>query len=105
MSMESESESGAVFHPDHDELHGFTMVLEAGAMTYAGRWDQENNGQVILRDADQHQDGDEGLSSAEYIEQIAHRGVHPAKPVLVVPKSDITRMRKLGDITQESRGF
>ena len=96
---------GAVFHPEHDELHGFTVVLEAGAKTYVGRWDQELSGEILIVGATCHTDGDNGMAPSEFLEKTAKFGLTPTEDRILVPKSEVTRIRKLGDITKELRGF
>ncbi len=91
-----------VFHPGHDELHGFTVVLHTdGEMTYVGRWDAIVDGRVLLNDASGHRDGDEGLSKTAYLERLAKTGPAPTRRRIAVPESEVARVQKLGDLARE----
>jgi len=91
-----------VFHPGHDELHGFTVVLHTnGPMTYVGRWDAIVGGRIVLNDAATHRDGDEGLSKRQYLERLARTGPLPTRQRLAVPESEVASAQKLGDLARE----
>lgn len=91
-----------VFHPGHDELHGFTVVLHtSGPMTYVGRWDAIVGGRIVLNDAAAHRDGDEGLSKKAFLERLAKTGPHPTRQRLAIPESEVDRAQKLGDLARE----
>lgn len=97
---------GAVFHPNHDALHGFTVVLEAGEWTYAGRWDhQRPDGHIVLKGGRRHRDGDESIDTRTFIERTATYGLMPEEDHMLVPAEGVTRVRRLGDLQRELRGF
>ena len=52
-----------------------------------------------------HQDGEDGLTTQEFIERIAMSGFQEALPQAVVERDDVVRVRRLGDVTREIRGF
>jgi hypothetical protein len=96
----------AVFHPNHDELHGFTVCVETnGAATYIGRWDHQESGKILLNGASIHMDGDAGLSSAEFIKKCALWGVEVQVPSVIVEAATVKRVRKLGEVANELRGW
>lgn len=96
----------AVFHPNHDELHGFTVCLEThGDMTYVGRWDHQHEGRILLLGVAQHRDGDGGVPRAEFIRQSALWGVRQDLPQVIINASDMKSVRKLGEIATELRGW
>ena len=99
------SGTGAVFHEGHDDLHGFTVVIEAGSVTWVGRWDSEADGRIRMVGVVRHQDGEDGLTTQEFIERIARTGFQEALPQAVVERGGVVRVRKLGDVTREVRGF
>jgi hypothetical protein len=93
------------FHPDHDALHGFTVVLYSrGPSTWIGRWQEEQNGVIRLADACEHRDGDRGLSKEQFLREIARSGPRPTHRLLEVPRSQVTDVRQLGDVVRELRG-
>jgi hypothetical protein len=89
--------SGHVFHPGHAELHGITVVIETrGSLTYVGRYDSEDAQGVHLLDAGVHNEGPE-LSKEEYIRKSARFGVRSEHKHLLVPRSDVARITRLGE--------
>lgn len=96
----------AVFHPNHDELHGFTVCVETnGSETYIGRWDHQHQGKILLLGADLHRDGERGLSTADFIKKCALWGVEVNHDHLVVDAATVKSVRKLGEIATEVRGW
>ena len=93
------------FQPDHQnrgELHGITVVIEtSGARMYVGRYDQEQNGLIVVRDADVFEDG-QG-SKEEYLSRAAQLGVWKKHEQLSIPSAEVLSIRKLADITVERR--
>ena len=60
------------FHHDKGELHGITVVVEADDGTvFVGRCDHMDGERILLMDVDTHRNGDEGQSTAEYLERAA----------------------------------
>ncbi|NUQ34507.1 MAG: hypothetical protein HUU29_06165 [Planctomycetaceae bacterium] len=96
----------AVFHPNHDELHGFTVVITTkSGVTYIGRWDHEEGGHILLNDASVHQDGGGGISQADFIKQTALWGVRVTQKQAVVERSDVVDVQRLGDVAKTVRGW
>ncbi len=88
-----------VFHPGHHELHGITVVVDtAGPEIYVGRCDDMDDRHVILLDVDVHRDGDGGRSKAEYVERAAELGVWKKFDRLVVPRAQVTSVKRLGEL-------
>jgi hypothetical protein len=93
---------GHVFHPGHHELHGVTVVVETrGTRTYVGRFDSEDEHGLHLLDVSVHQPGGDALSKEEYIARSARFGVRSEHRHLLVPAAEVTRIRKLGEVTGE----
>jgi hypothetical protein len=93
------------FHPGHDALHGFTVVLfSAGPSTWVGRWHEEKDGSILLLDAFEHRDGDLGLSKQAFLFELAKTGPKAAYRSLEVPRRDVTAVRTLGDVIREIHG-
>lgn len=91
--------SGHVFHPDHHELHGVTVVLEtAGAITYVGRFDTEDEAGVHLLNLAVHDADAGGPSLEEFLSRAQRFGVRAERKHLVVPRGVVARIRKLGDL-------
>jgi hypothetical protein len=92
------------FHPGHDALHGFTVVVfSAGPSTWVGRWQEERDGVIHLVDACEHRDGDRGLSKAAFLAELAKTGPRAAHAALSVNRRDVTDVRTLGDFLRETR--
>jgi hypothetical protein len=90
--------SGHVFHPGHAELHGITVVVETnGSRTYVGRYDSEDDEGVHMLDVGIHEEP-AGVSKAEYIKQTAKFGVKSQHRHLLVPRRDVARITRLGEL-------
>ena len=87
------------WHPERHELHGMTVVVDTdGPEIYVGRCDDMDDQQVILLDGDVHKDGDGGRSKDEYVERAAQFGVWKKFDRLVLPRAQVTSVRRLGEI-------
>ena len=87
------------FHSDKGELHGITVVVETtGPRVYVGRCDEETAEGILLLDADHHDDGEGGRSREEYLRKAARFGVFRKHERVLVPRLQIARVRRLGDI-------
>jgi hypothetical protein len=88
-----------VFHPDRSELHGLTLVVDTdGPEIYIGRCDDVTDSEVILLDVDVHRAGDGGRTKQEYVERAAQVGVWKKHDMLVLPRSRVVDIRRLGEI-------
>jgi hypothetical protein len=93
-----------VFHPGHHELHGVTVVVETGGtMTFVGRFDSEDEAGVHLldvgmHDASQSGGGGGGASKDDYVRRSARFGIRVERKHLVVPRREVARIRRLGQI-------
>jgi hypothetical protein len=90
---------GHVFHSARHELHGITVVVEThGPHTYVGRFDHEDSSGVHLLDVGMHDAGAAGDAGGreEYLERTARFGVRAARKHLIVPRSEIASIRRLG---------
>lgn len=87
------------FHEDTHELHGITVVVETGGRkTYIGRCHDMDDERVTLLDVDEHVEGQNDASKADFIARAARVGVWPKHAHLVVPMADVTAVRRLGDL-------
>ena len=95
------------FHPDHDELHGYTVVITTSTpTTYIGRWYNESeDGRILLNDASIHNDGENETSSEDFIKKSATWGVSVTQPQAIVERAVVKEIRKLGDVAKEVRGW
>jgi hypothetical protein len=89
------------FHHDKGELHGITVVVHThGGGVYVGRCDTVNQQGVLLWDADQHHEGKDGRSIAEFLRAAAQWGHWPRLPQVTIPASEVaevTRLKELRD--------
>ena len=96
----------AVFHPNHDELHGFTVCIRAkGGKTYIGRWDHQHEGKILIKGASAHIAGDGGMDQDGFIKQAALWGFSPEAESLIVEAGEVESIRKLGEVATELRGW
>jgi hypothetical protein len=87
------------FHSDKGELHGITVVVQTtGPRVYVGRYDEETAAGIVLLDVDRHDDGEDGRSTAEYLDRAARFGVFKKHDRLVVPGGEVFSVRRLGDL-------
>lgn len=92
--------SGHVFHPGHQELHGVTVVVETdGGVTYVGRFDSEDEAGLHLLDVGVHAAGGE-RSMDDYVRRSAQFGIRVERKHLVVPRREVTRITRLGELDQ-----
>ena len=87
------------FHQGKGELHGITVVVDTnGPKVYVGRCHEMTDAGIVLMDVDEHTDGEDGQSKAEYIQRAAEYGVWKKHSRLVVSQAEIASVRRLGDI-------
>ena len=96
----------AVFHPNHDELHGYTVVINTSVgETYVGRWHHEEDGRILLNDVALHVDDQGDQSQEEFIKQTALWGVQVTHPQALVERKTVTDVKRLGDVAKTVRGW
>ena len=87
------------FHSDKSALHGITVVVDTkGPQVYVGRCDDEDDHQVILLDADVHEDGANGRTKQQYIDRAAKFGVWKKLDHIIIPRAEVTSVYRLGEI-------
>jgi iron-sulfur cluster assembly protein len=92
------------FHQDKSALHGITVVVDTkGPKIYVGRCDDEDDQQVILVDADVHEDGQNGRTKQQYVERAAKFGVWKKLNHIVIPRAEVASMVKLGEIASQPK--
>ncbi|MFQ5601447.1 MAG: hypothetical protein ACE5G2_12960 [Candidatus Krumholzibacteriia bacterium] len=90
------------FHDDKGELHGITVVVDTnGPQVFVGRCDTMDAQQIVLLDADVHEDGTEGRSKDDFVHQAARFGHWKKHDRVVIPASDIASVRRLGQVPVE----
>jgi len=88
------------FHSDKGELHGITVVVDTvKPVVYIGRCWEIDDDQIILLDADEHEDGRDGRSKQEFINQAARVGVWKRHDRIVVPRSIVKSITRLGEVS------
>ena len=89
------------FHNDKGELHGMTVVVDTqGPQVYIGRCATMDEQQIVLLDADVH-DGKDGRSKDAYVQNAAKYGVWKKHDQVVIPRSEVTSVRRLGEFPVE----
>lgn len=87
------------FHQGKSELHGITVVVDTdGPEVYVGRCDDMDEREVILNDADVHEAKDGTPSKTEYLEKAARFGVWKKFQRVVIPRSRVVSVTRLGEL-------
>ncbi len=87
------------FHQDKSQLHGITVVVDTNhTEVYVGRCDDIDEREVVLLDADRYRDGEEPGSREEYLEKAARFGVWKKYDRVVIPRSQVISVQKLGEL-------
>ncbi|MBK9974971.1 MAG: hypothetical protein IPP14_09375 [Planctomycetes bacterium] len=87
------------FHDDKGELHGITVVVRThGPRIYVGRCDTRTEQSILLLDADSHDDGQEGLSNAQFLANVAQWGHWPRIKAIEIPAKDIAAVARLAEL-------
>ncbi len=88
--------SGHVFHPGHSELHGITVVLEAGdEALYVGRYHEETAAGVLLHDVAEYRPGADAGSRDDFLRRTLKFGVRASRKHVVVPVAQVRRISRL----------
>jgi len=75
-----------------------TVVVEtSGALTYVGRFDTEDQSGVHLLDVGVH-DSASGGTREEFVRRSARFGVRTDRKHLIVPRGEVSRITRLGEI-------
>lgn len=87
------------FHDNTHELHGITVVVDtAGPQIYVGRFHEQDAENILLLDVDVHEDGADGRDKDEFVRRAAKFGVFKKFNSLLVPLTQVTGIRRLGDV-------
>ena len=87
------------FHDGLSELHGITVVVDTtGPAVFVGRCHDLEADRIILLDADQHADGDRGISKDAFVRRAAEVGVWGRHARVAIPVAEIASIRRLGEI-------
>ena len=88
------------FHDDKGDLHGITVVASTGDTVYVGRCHEWDDRHLLLLDADQHSDGQDGRSNDQYLERAAKFGVWKKHDRLQLPAQEVEAVTPLSDFYQ-----
>ncbi|MFO7608043.1 MAG: iron-sulfur cluster assembly accessory protein [Candidatus Krumholzibacteriia bacterium] len=88
------------FHDHKGDLHGITVVAEAGDAVYVGRCDTITDQGVVLLDCDRHTEGEDDRSNDEWLQRAARFGVWAKHARLVLPRAEVSAVTPLGDIVR-----
>lgn len=87
--------SGHVFHPGHHELHGVTVVLDAGATLWVGRFDSVTPKGLLLHDAGAYREGVSAGTREEFLRRTLKFGVRVEQKHVVVAEAEVRGVRRL----------
>ena len=86
--------SGLVLHPGHDELHGITVVVTgASGRSYLGRWHEQGERGVVMRDVAIHDAATAELPLEGWLARQAKFGVASTEKIYVVPTDEFVGVR------------
>jgi iron-sulfur cluster assembly protein len=85
------------FHDTNDPLHGITVAARIADVVYVGRCHERSESEIVLMDADEHLEGQEGKSNDEYLARAARFGVWKKHDRLVLPAAEITALTPLSE--------
>jgi iron-sulfur cluster assembly protein len=88
------------FHDNKGELHGITVVASVNDTVYVGRCHEWDDQQLLLLDADQHTEGQEGRSNGQYLERAAKFGVWKKHDRLQLPAREVEAVTPLSEFYQ-----
>ena len=83
------------FHDTKDPLHGVTVVAVIQDRVYVGRCHERSDATVLLLDADEHSEGQDGKTNAEYLARAARFGVWGRHERLTLPAAEISTITPL----------
>jgi len=87
------------FHDNLGELHGITVAVDTtGPRVYVGRCHEADDRKVILLDADEHNDGMDGLSKQDYLRRAAKWGVFAKHKHMVVDRAEVASITPLNQV-------
>jgi len=90
------------FHHGRSELHGITVVVDTrGPKVFVGRCDDLDDQEVILLDADVHEDGANGRSKSDWVREAARWGVWKKIDRVVIPRVEVASVVRLGDLAED----
>jgi hypothetical protein len=76
-----------------------TVVVEtAGPLTYVGRFDTEDEAGIHLLDVGVHDTASGGGTREDFVRRSARFGVRTDRKHLVVPRAQVSRITRLGEI-------
>lgn len=87
--------SGHVFHPGHDEWHGQTVVVFAGARTVVGRWHEISGGRLHMHDVAVHEGGEETREA--FVARLKQFGIPVQARDFALPAAEIASVVRLRD--------
>ena len=70
----------------------------AGPHTYVGRFDTEDPAGIHLLDVGVHDTASGGETREDFVRRIARFGVRADRKHLVVPRAEVSRITRLGEI-------
>ncbi|MBU2503127.1 iron-sulfur cluster assembly accessory protein [bacterium] len=85
------------FHDTRDPLHGITVVATTRDTVFVGRCHERAEGTVVLVDADEHSEGQDGKTNAEYLARAARFGVWKKHDRIVLDAADLASLAPLSD--------
>lgn len=87
------------FHHGKSELHGITVVVDTkGPRVWVGRCDDMDDHEVVLLDAAEHEDGQDGRSKEQYVQQAALYGIWKKHERVTIPRAEVVSVTRLGDV-------
>jgi hypothetical protein len=85
-----------VLHPEREELHGITVLVEgAGGKAWVGRYHEKNERGVLLLNVASHDPSSATLPRSAWLERVRKFGITVEAKHVVVPFADIGTIKRL----------
>ncbi len=92
------------FHDTRDPLHGITVAAVSGDTVYIGRCHERTPESVVLVDVDEHSEGQDGRTNAEYLQRAARFGAWKRHDRLALETASLSRLAPLKDFYDTGNG-
>ncbi len=93
-----------VFHPDHEALHGVTVVVEgASGRLWVGRYHETNPRGVVMHDVAIHDPATSSEAREVWVERQRRFGIAVQERFVLLPPREAGRITPLGEWSSPAR--
>ncbi|MGE3172146.1 MAG: hypothetical protein AB7O97_05920 [Planctomycetota bacterium] len=87
-------------HPDHHDLHGFTIAADTGTALYVGRCHDMDEAQIRMVDVGVHEYGADRAARRAHLEQVVRWGHFAEHARLVLQRADVVWLETIGRLAE-----